>query len=398
MIKVGAWRQTLLISSLMLAPAIALPIFLSTGDIELVENSGIWSTYPYSSSPPGWLINDSNTVTGAFYYGVSSLAQRSQNGAFSETHSVEGSYQFRILSSTQPASGSKLRIDFAHKIAGQVQVALLREESANGSSGQSRAEVRCTPDDVIFQQNATFGVASTFFNPNGDGWKSKLSRHHYSKPIWTHVGADWVANVRIYAPGAKTSSKADSPVNGADVNSTATAKSHLTPTGAIILSPSVAACPEGTLTLSDWSGSGELPLIIEFVATSDGLCKVIGEGTVRANGAYFSGNDLADGTYDIYITVKGFLRKKFSNIAFVDHICSGLNATLTNGDANHDNAVNLLDYSLVSANMGLDETSTTWDRMDENFNRPRDCDLNGDGEVNLADYAIVTTNYNQEGD
>jgi hypothetical protein len=107
---------------------------------------------------------------------------------------------------------------------------------------------------------------------------------------------------------------------------------------------------------------------------------------------------LGNGTYDIYLRVRGFLWKKFNDVVVTDNRLSGLNATLVNGDIDGDNSIDIGDYSLISDNLGLDESSTTWTRMNEKFVTPQDCDLNGDGVVDVGDYAIVSANFNMAGD
>lgn len=88
------------------------------------------------------------------------------------------------------------------------------------------------------------------------------------------------------------------------------------------------------------------------------------------------------GTYDILISVPGFLHKRLKNQLINADIT--LSPTLLNGDVNHDNLVSNLDLTQAQRKLGQFTTG------------PEDVD--GDGQVTQNDLNIITRNLGQIGD
>jgi hypothetical protein len=110
--------------------------------------------------------------------------------------------------------------------------------------------------------------------------------------------------------------------------------------------------------------------------------------TLDATGA-FSVGTTRTGTYDVAIKASHWLRKAVRNVVFGANGASGVNATLTNGDVNGDNAVSLGDFTALRAAYGSGPGDPNWN--------PR-ADLNGDLTVSLGDFTILRANYGIQGD
>lgn len=156
--------------------------------------------------------------------------------------------------------------------------------------------------------------------------------------------------------------------------------------------------PQANLTLSDYHGNGELETHVSYFDSTSTTKIAGGTSWVSTDGLLYAGTDLPTGTYDLYVKVRGFLRKKFDNVTITNGTYGGLTATLLNGDINGDNTIDVADYAYISSNFNLTDADSTWERVDANLIAPKDCDLNGDGSIDIADYAIVSENFNREGD
>lgn len=105
--------------------------------------------------------------------------------------------------------------------------------------------------------------------------------------------------------------------------------------------------------------------------------------TLTAAGA-INTNVTGAGTYDFYVHIPGFLRKKVQGLNTTVPVNSA--GTLIPGDVNDDNQITGADYNLVfaAAQTGL-------------YTNPL-VDVNGDGIVNNLDVVIVLSNINKKGD
>jgi hypothetical protein len=68
---------------------------------------------------------------------------------------------------------------------------------------------------------------------------------------------------------------------------------------------------------------------------------------------------------------------------------SGQTASLTNGDINGDNSIDLLDFNKLSLAWRSTIGSSNWNA---------NADLNGDGSVNILDWNILSKNWKKTGD
>ncbi|MHB1459799.1 MAG: IPT/TIG domain-containing protein [Armatimonadota bacterium] len=90
---------------------------------------------------------------------------------------------------------------------------------------------------------------------------------------------------------------------------------------------------------------------------------------------------LEPGHYSLSITGSHWLKRKVIDVN-VDGV-NDVNTTLTNGDADGDNKVNLFDFVILDMHFGSSDTMA---------------DLDGNGQVNLFDYVIIDRNFGAQGD
>jgi hypothetical protein len=110
--------------------------------------------------------------------------------------------------------------------------------------------------------------------------------------------------------------------------------------------------------------------------------------TVDLNGDY-STPAFSTGTYDILVTVEGYLSQLYIDI----EIESGTNqldiSGLVPGDLNASNGVNIADFSIVNNAFGSSEG-------DPNYNIL--ADFNCDGTINIIDVSILNVSFGMVGD
>lgn len=157
---------------------------------------------------------------------------------------------------------------------------------------------------------------------------------------------------------------------------------------------------------------GRVPLNLSFQGFGAGATRFL-EGSVEVrsqNGDLVSeqsffqepgdsgtmlGADFAAGTYDLYISAPGHLRKKVEDVP-ISMTSSAVNVSLLAGDVNSDNEVGPADFTIYAAHLGSMEDDDLW-VTEEKFAGVH-CDLNHDGEVGPADYTLIATNFGQSGD
>lgn len=98
---------------------------------------------------------------------------------------------------------------------------------------------------------------------------------------------------------------------------------------------------------------------------------------------YFIANVSSRGTFDVFVTVPRFLRKRVPNVSIISTrpVSTG---TMYCGDVNGDNVINATDLNLVRQALGRYTTATV--------------DLDGDGRVTSRDLSIVQANMGRVGD
>lgn len=144
----------------------------------------------------------------------------------------------------------------------------------------------------------------------------------------------------------------------------------------------------GNIEFEDFEGYPPLGITMEFREHGTfNIVKTV-EVALDEQGNYTTAGPNTPGVYDL--TVKGttWLRRT-QTIDSTDGDLGGINFGFTNGDADGDNEINLVDYGRVAASFGKS-------MFDEGFDRL--ADLNGDDEVNLVDIGIVAARFGFIGD
>jgi hypothetical protein len=106
--------------------------------------------------------------------------------------------------------------------------------------------------------------------------------------------------------------------------------------------------------------------------------------TTDGNGA-FTVNGIPTGTYDVEVKHAQSLSLKANGLVFVAGTStSQAFGTLLAGDVNNDDAVTIIDFSILRASFGLAQGDAGFD--------PR-ADLNGNGGVDILDFSILRSNF-----
>lgn len=377
---------------------------VQAGVEDFVLTEFVWKTYPLETTIPVWVLSDMNVSTGAFYAGCTTNAASDEAGNVTIKHSLTPSFKAYVFCGSNPGNKSRLEILLNHKVNAQASVQLSHEDEPGGASGTAKARLHPI-DDSLVQYTAetsrnTIGTSTDTLENLVDGWVVRPTiKWTFTNKYWQLVGGQYRTSIvlegdRSVADGTAISNAPD----GALVQSVASAKGHFTYNDHHITIYQTDPSPQANLTLGDFDGDRELEVSLTCWNSSSTEHLSSGRAMIKQDGKLYAGFDIANGTYDIYVSVKGFLRKKFDNVSITDELFYGLSATLKNGDINGDNAIDVADYALISSNYNLTDSDTTWTRMDENFITPQDSDVNGDGAVDIGDYAIVSANYNEEGD
>jgi len=99
-------------------------------------------------------------------------------------------------------------------------------------------------------------------------------------------------------------------------------------------------------------------------------------------------NGIAPGTYDIVVKTATHLQT-MQTIT----ITAGANALnvgeLLAGDANDDNQITLLDFTILATSFNLNSGNAGYDDR---------ADFNGDDQITLLDFTLLATNFNLQGD
>lgn len=394
-----------MVRNVVLAALAATPVFTSAqiADVVLVENSFRWMTYPSSVGQgcPDWIVTGRNVGTCSFFAGCAADIASDETGPRRLKYSLTASYDFDIFTGQQPTATTRLTLVLSRKVAANILIDLSHAENPGGAYGNAVGEVYVEKETYSagpYTHSAMGTYSQDLPGPLQDGWKVLPDvQRTWRNLIWTPTGGQWKTRITVYADRSHVNSFADSPEPaGALVRSISSAKSHRAYRSHSIEDPG--ASWSGTVALSGYEGDREL--IVDAIYMNQAGTEVLATGQCEtgADGKFFLGWTLGNGTFDILVRVRGFLWKKFNDVQVTDGRLSGLNATLVNGDIDGDNSIDIGDYSLISDNLGLDESSSVWTRMNEKFVTPQDCDLNGDGVVDVGDYAIVSANFNMVGD
>lgn len=142
-----------------------------------------------------------------------------------------------------------------------------------------------------------------------------------------------------------------------------------------------------TLASAIAGSTADLPITIEV--RNVGSSTALESRTVQLSpdGSYSFVSPLR-GNYALAFKGDRWLRSVTSTMSIQSAQTDGVNITLTPGDVNGDNTINLTDFSQLSSAYGATPASPFWNAH---------ADLNLDGTVNLVDFSLLSTNYGKSG-
>ncbi len=154
-------------------------------------------------------------------------------------------------------------------------------------------------------------------------------------------------------------------------------------TGVVPCAPSIA------ISLTWNPNCGERPITLR--AYEPGTENVIGTftGMLTTSGTANIATTLAGGNYDLYVRINGSLSKAFLNVLVSPLSANSLTLnSLSRGDINLNDRINLTDVSVLSAAFGAPLGTVGYNIL---------ADLNCDGQVNLVDVSILAGSFGMIG-
>ena len=141
----------------------------------------------------------------------------------------------------------------------------------------------------------------------------------------------------------------------------------------------------GTLTLGNYTGSINGLTASILLRRTDGTPLQTSSAILNSTGAYSFLTEY-EGSMEMLVTVPRWLKKKSSLSVTGNTTC---NLSLTNGDADGGNSVNLFDYVVLDNAYGTVPGDPSWNFM---------ADLDGGLSVNSFDYTIIDMHFGAAGD
>jgi len=131
----------------------------------------------------------------------------------------------------------------------------------------------------------------------------------------------------------------------------------------------------------------QVPVLVTFLQPGTSVVQSTSTTTTDASGNFAV--SVPPGTYDVQIKNPQALSKLAQNVALAAGDSPVLDfGSLSVGDVNNDDAVDLLDFSSLRTTFGLCSGTAGYDAR---------ADLNGDGCVDLLDFSLLRTSFGQVG-
>lgn len=108
-------------------------------------------------------------------------------------------------------------------------------------------------------------------------------------------------------------------------------------------------------------------------------------------------SDLPTGTYNVYFSAPGFLRRVVNSVVFNDTEFP-MSVDLIRGDVNGDNKIDATDVNAIQARLGMSWEHEDWLTPNVNGIFAAICDLNGDDVVSSADVSLANSRVGLVGD
>lgn len=104
---------------------------------------------------------------------------------------------------------------------------------------------------------------------------------------------------------------------------------------------------------------------------------------------HFETDELTPGAYDIVVYGDRWLHKRVFNKYISNSDKTEINVSLTTGDTNCDNVIDLNDYNLILRH---------FNSYKRGLNYSEKCNLNGDNLIDMGDLSICAFNFGKRGD
>ncbi|MEM7802733.1 MAG: dockerin type I domain-containing protein, partial [Chloroflexota bacterium] len=149
------------------------------------------------------------------------------------------------------------------------------------------------------------------------------------------------------------------------------------------LTGSVSFTGRGDAPNAQWS----VPVSVNVYPVGSTIATYEFDTTTDSSGS-FTVSGIEPGEYEVAVKVETGLQ-----LVQTLTLASGSNSadfgTVSSGDANGDNAVTLVDFSILSSSFNLTEGDNGYDSR---------ADFNGDGSVTALDFSILASNFNTSGE
>ena len=130
-----------------------------------------------------------------------------------------------------------------------------------------------------------------------------------------------------------------------------------------------------------------VPLTVDLRAPGEGSPRYLFNVTTSEDGAFTVAN-IPPGVYDVRVK-NGHTLRNFLNVSLLSDAQAVDLGILREGDASDDNAITLIDFSILAASFCQAEGDPLYDAR---------ADFNGDHAVDLLDFSLLAMNFGQSGD
>ncbi len=207
-----------------------------------------------------------------------------------------------------------------------------------------------------------------------------------------------VGGTAIVAGSATMAQTDPSPSNNQNVSYTVTiigptATPTRTPTATRTATPTLTPTPSASLTVTvPLPGRPAaphttlaVPVQVQVTRTSDSVVVYNADVTTDQYGRFTVA--LPPGTYRVRVK-HAIMLSSAGNVTLTTGANTWTLPTLRAGDADSNNVVNIIDFSIMAGSFGLSSSSTGFDARG---------DFNGDGSVNLSDFTLLAASFGQSG-
>ncbi|CAN5403538.1 hypothetical protein BH11ARM2_BH11ARM2_26460 [soil metagenome] len=347
---------------------------------QYVKANGDQLPTPWAAAVDGNGLVVTTGVTALIYNNGSGVAFKNTAGI------VYGTWKVKMDGA--PPLGGKVRIKFTYT----AEATITGQTHKNGATAFSGARASNKSGNAIISRSIS-GITQQYDEGKGPKTFSWAPTFTCS---WANEGNNqYSANFTTDAPGLSDKSTVSTPTSPGilSISSTATATS----TGKIY--PKSAKYVDGSITSSLPADAYPGTVLIDLPSALG--VPLENWGVERENGAiHFPHDEYADGTFQMFVSARGSLRKKVT-ASVVNGIASyDRDAGLLYGDLDGDNYVSQAEVNWVYAMIGANNSGNwQWDLPDSGQTYCLgEADFNGDGAITTGDYLLAASNVGVTGD